>query len=300
MELGRHRGSVGLPCALGCLFPGVPAPSSPLAASVPTPLQISGLGHGAEHGGASTGAAAPAEANQPCLTGALTGKAFPLQTDSLAAQTFLCPTERTIGRSPALCWPLPPVITPLFGPSVPFFPALWLSCSPRQSHDVLTTLPCSIPCDATLHPATHHPSLLLGSTGRTHSFLSTVPTMPSPKVPSCSPGTQLCTGMAHPELQCHVPSRAQLPAGRRKPGLVQDLAALPSPTFGSTLPAHCATAPRWPQAPSGGRELHPLGSRCVEPCCAGGVARGGPARLCPPRSTSQPSPVLRTSRAREK
>lgn len=39
----------------------------------------------AEHRGASTGTAAPAETDRPCLTGALTGKAFPPHADSLAS-----------------------------------------------------------------------------------------------------------------------------------------------------------------------------------------------------------------------
>lgn len=42
-------------------------------------------GHRAEHGGASIGTTAPAEMNQPVLTRALTGKAFPLLRDSFAS-----------------------------------------------------------------------------------------------------------------------------------------------------------------------------------------------------------------------
>lgn len=75
------------------------------------------------HGGASTGPAAPAEVNQPCLTRALTGKAFPLLRDSFATTDIPLSHRANHGLqshslpglcllSLLLCWLLPPQACP--------------------------------------------------------------------------------------------------------------------------------------------------------------------------------------------
>lgn len=105
--------------ALGCLIPALWLTSC-VSAPAPCclhPVPIADLE--AEPGEASTDLVALGETDRPCLTGALTGEAFPLQTDSLAAQTFLCPAERSIGCGPAWCLPLPPVIAPALAPPAP-------------------------------------------------------------------------------------------------------------------------------------------------------------------------------------
>lgn len=136
--------------ALGCLIPALWLTS---CVSVPAPCclhPIPAADPKAEPGEASTSPVALGEMDRPCLTGALTGEAFPLQTDSLAAQTFLCPAERSIGCGPAWCLPLPPVIAPALAPPVPpRLPLRWAAAWCR-------VLCCPEPA-VLCHPALCHP-----------------------------------------------------------------------------------------------------------------------------------------------
>lgn len=83
-DRGPSRMAAGSNCSATTSAPRPQRPgsiSSPAHALVPPAAP----GHRAEHGGASTGTAAPAEVNQPCLTRTLTGKAFPLLRDLFAS-----------------------------------------------------------------------------------------------------------------------------------------------------------------------------------------------------------------------
>jgi len=83
---GPSGTAAGRNCSAAGLAPRLPCPGSPgslaLARVPPAAPGAGEPGRKAAHGGASAGAAAPAERDQPCLTGALTGKAFPLRADS--------------------------------------------------------------------------------------------------------------------------------------------------------------------------------------------------------------------------
>lgn len=176
MAAGRNRSATVLAPRLPCHgSAGTPAialvPPAALGAGVP--------GCKAEHGGASAGTAAPTETDRPCLTGALTGKAFPLHADSLASTDIPLSHRANHRLQPRSVPASPPCHRPRAGS---------LRCSPRAC-PLAGTEPGLQPCHpghpapATLpHMAMHRLLPPARSTRNTCSALSGVPTVPTQTV----------------------------------------------------------------------------------------------------------------------